>query len=242
MSSSDLHGRLVVLEGVEGAGKSTQIQNLQGWLVQSGWQAWLQQSVGPEGLPIVATREPGGTVLGQQLRKLLLDSALTATEGVSDPAELLLYAADRAQHVQKVLMPAIAQGALILCDRYVDSTVAYQGYGRGLDLGLIEQLNAISTAGVESDLTFWLDLDVQQGLQRTRQRPSASLEGKDRMESAALSFHQRVRQGFKTLAEANPHRITRIEAGDSEERVAQQIQSILEKKLHQWYPQRFSLS
>jgi dTMP kinase len=239
MSSSELCGQLVVFEGVEGAGKSTQIRHLLGWLEQTGWQAWMQQHLSTS--PILVTREPGGTVLGQQLRSLLLDSALTATEGLSDRAELLLYAADRTQHVQRVLSPAIAQGRLILCDRYTDSTVAYQGYGRGFDLDLIRQLNAIATDGLVSDLTFWLNLDVEQGLQRARQRPSA-LEGKDRMEATELSFHRRVQQGFETIAQAEPQRVVRIDASDSEERVAAQIQAVMERYLQKWHPQRFSPS
>jgi dTMP kinase len=240
MSSSELYGQLVVFEGVEGAGKSTQIQHLLRWLEQTGWQAWIQQHLSLSISPILLTREPGGTVLGQQLRRLLLDSALTASEGLSDRAELLLYAADRTQHVQRVLNPAIAQGMLVLCDRYTDSTVAYQGYGRGFDLALIHQLNAIATDGLVSNLTFWLDLDVQQGLQRARQRQSA-LEGKDRMEAAELSFHQRVQQGFKAIAEAEPHRVVCIDASNSEARVAEQIQAVMEQYLQKWYPQRFSL-
>jgi dTMP kinase len=240
MSSFELYGQLVVFEGVEGAGKSTQIQHLLRWLEQTGWQAWIQQHLSLSVSPILVTREPGGTVLGQQLRRLLLDSALTASEGLSDRAELLLYAADRTQHVQRVLNPAIAQGMLVLCDRYTDSTVAYQGYGRGFDLALIHQLNAIATDGLVSNLTFWLDLDVQQGLQRARQRQSA-LEGQDRMEAAELSFHQRVQQGFKAIAEAEPHRVVCIDASNSEARVAEQIQAVMEQYLQKWYPQRFSL-
>jgi dTMP kinase len=244
MSSSELRGQLVVFEGVEGAGKSTQIQHLLSWLDQTGWHAWLQKHLEQQHLstaPVLVTREPGGTVLGQQLRRLLLDTALTATEGLSERAELLLYAADRTQHVQRVLSSAIAQGVLVLCDRYTDSTLAYQGYGRGFDLDLVRQLNLIATEGLVSDLTFWLDLDVQQGLQRARQRQSV-LEGKDRMETAELSFHRRVQQGFKAIAQAEPQRVVRIDASDSEERVAAQIQAVMERYLQKWHPQRFSPS
>jgi dTMP kinase len=244
MSSSELPGKLVVFEGVEGAGKSTQIQHLLRWLEQTGWQAWIQKHLSTPSItsPILVTREPGGTVLGQQLRRLLLDSASTATEGLSDRAELLLYAADRTQHVQKVLSPAIAQGMLVLCDRYTDSTVAYQGYGRRFDLDLIRQLNAIATDGLASNLTFWLDLDVQQGLQRARQRQPAPLDGKDRMEMAEISFHQRVQQGFRDIAQAEPQRVVPIDASGSEEQVAKQIQSVMEHYLQKWHPQRFSPS
>jgi dTMP kinase len=244
MSGSGLRGQLVVFEGVEGAGKSTQLQSLRHWLEQSGWQSWLQQRVGTAVPPIVVTREPGGTELGQQLRRLLLDSSLTEGEGLWDRTELLLYAADRAQHVQKVLKPAIAQGALVLCDRFTDSTIAYQGYGRGFDLDLIRQLNAIATMGLESDLTLWLDLEVQQGLQRAQARAQADqpegLKGKDRMEAADLSFHQRVQQGFRAIAQDEPHRMVRIEASLSEVQVAEQIQAVMEKYLQKWYPQRLN--
>ena len=241
MSVVSLPGRLVVFEGVEGAGKSTQIQHLHRWLDQSGWLDWRQKQIPSEATPALVTREPGGTALGQQLRRLLIDSALTAADGLSDTTELLLYAADRSQHVQQLLKPAVAQGTLILCDRFTDSTVAYQGYGRGFDLALIDQLNQISTLGLVSDLTFWLDLDVRQGLQRTRQRPS-DLQGQDRIESANLAFHQRVQQGFSAIAQAAPDRVMRIEAGNSEQQVALCIQSVMEKKLQQWHPQRFNLS
>jgi dTMP kinase len=224
-------GRFVVFEGTEGAGKSTQLRHLQQWLAH--------QNLPSEVLPIAISREPGGTDLGQRLRALLLDSALTAAQGLPHLTELLLYAADRAQHVHVILKPALAQGSLVLCDRYTGSTVAYQGYGRGLDLGLIDRLNAIATGGLTPDLTLWLDLDIKEGLQRARQRqPQAgALEGKDRMESAELSFHQRVQQGFAALAAADPQRIVRINADLSEAQVTAQIQTVMEQHLQQWYPQ-----
>jgi dTMP kinase len=162
------NGRFIVFEGVEGAGKSTQLNRLQRWLTESGWVDVLSKDLKSGTPPIWITREPGGTILGKQLRQLLLDSALTAAEGLPDVTELLLYAADRAQHVHAALRPALAEGTLVLCDRYTDSTVAYQGYGRGLALPLIQQLNAIATGGLKSDLTLWLDLDVREGLSRAR--------------------------------------------------------------------------
>lgn len=223
-------GRFVVFEGTEGAGKSTQLRHLQQWLTH--------QNLPPELLPIAISREPGGTDLGQRLRALLLDSALTAAQGLPHLTELLLYAADRAQHVHTTLKPALDRGSLVLCDRYTGSTVAYQGYGRGLDLALIDQLNAIATGGLTPDLTLWLDLDVREGLQRARQRqlPVGELEGKDRMEAAELSFHERVQQGFAALAAADPQRIVRINADLSEQQVTAQIQTAMEQHLKQWYP------
>lgn len=232
-------GRFIVFEGTEGVGKSTQLKLLQQWLIDSGWMAHLQQNLLPEIPPVIITRQPGGTDLGQRLRALLLDSALTQTQGLPSITELLLYAADRAQHVHTTLKPALERGSLILCDRYTSSTVAYQGYGRGLDLGLIGQLNAIATDNLVPDLTFWLDLDVQQGLNRARQRQFAvdELEGQDRMEAAALSFHQRVQEGFAAQAQADPLRIIRIDAAFSAQQVAAQIQTVMEQHLQQWYPQ-----
>jgi dTMP kinase len=235
MSKSSPRGRFIVFEGTEGAGKTTQLNHLYAWLKTSGWWHRLQ-TLQPEHPPLLFTREPGGTALGRHLRRLLLDSELMAAEGLPEQTELLLYAADRSQHVQTVLEPALAKGTLVLCDRYTDSTVAYQGYGRGLDLALIQQLNAIATQGLVSDLTLWLDLDVQQGLTRAQQRPIEAGLGNDRMEAAALAFHQRVQQGFAALAKAEPHRIIRIDANADATQVAQTIQLIVEQRLAQWYP------
>jgi dTMP kinase len=142
----------------------------------------------------------------------------------------LLYAADRAQHVEYFLRPLLSRGALILCDRYTDSTVAYQGYGRGLDQALIAQLNQIATGGLESDLTLWLDLDVAMGLARTQKRGAA-----DRIEQADLAFHQRVQQGFQALAAQHPQRIVRVDASGSEATIAAQIQAILSQKFEEWF-------
>lgn len=215
-----------MFEGVEGCGKTTQLERSRQWLVESGWLARLQANSGIEAL--IATREPGGTDLGLELRQLLLRQS--TQEPIQDRTELLLYAADRAQHVELFLRPQLAAGALILCDRYTDSTIAYQGYGRGLDLNLIAQLNQIATNGLESDLTLWLDLDCAVGLERTRQRGTV-----DRLEQADLSFHQRVQQGFSILATTHPQRIIRIDASQSETDVARQIQTVLSQRLTQWY-------
>jgi dTMP kinase len=211
-----MDGKLIVFEGVEGCGKTTQLQRSQQWLL-----AQLPAR------PLVVTREPGGTELGQGLRHLLLEPA---SEPIQDRAELLLYAADRAQHVAGYLRPHLAAGAIVLCDRYTDSTIAYQGYGRGLDLALIEHLNQIATGGLQSDLTLWLDLDAEMGLARTQKRGQS-----DRIEQAALAFHQRVQAGFAAQAQAYPDRIVRIDASLTEEKVAAQIQAVLPPYLTQWF-------
>lgn len=208
-------GKLIVFEGVEGAGKTTQMQRIQNWL----------QAL--SATPVVITREPGGTQLGQGLRRLLLD--YQGDEPIEDRAELLMYAADRAQHVEGFLKPQLQQGTIILCDRYTNSTIAYQGYGRGIDLKLIDQLNQIATNGLESDLTLWLDLDVELGLSRTRTRGVA-----DRMEQANLEFHRRVQQGFEALAKRNSEGIIRIEGHLGIDEVTEIIKMILTHKLTEW--------
>lgn len=219
-------GKLVVFEGVEGCGKSTQLTRLHGALAQSDRLQQLQrQGLIPQ---ILATREPGGTELGLGLRQLLLGYHGGAP--MASRAELLLYAADRAQHVEELIKPALAKGCWVLCDRYIDSTVAYQGYGRGLDLALIDQLNQVATGGLVPDLTLWLQLDAATGLLRTRQRGAA-----DRMEQANLAFHQRVQGGFEALAEQHPERIVAIDATGAVDAVTAEIFAVVEGYLHQWY-------
>lgn len=225
----DMRGRLVVFEGGEGGGKTTQIERTCQWL-KSVW-ATQAPSLPQPGTPcpnVLTTREPGGTGLGYSIRQLLLQP--DQPEDISDRTELLLYAADRAHHVEQWLRPYLAQGALVLCDRYTDSTIAYQGYGRGLPLDLIHTLNHIATQGLESDLTLWFDLDVAVGLARTQKRGSA-----DRLEQATQEFHQRVRQGFADLAQLHPHRIVKIDASQDEDQVFQHIQTVLKPRLTEWY-------
>lgn len=205
-------GKLIVFEGVEGCGKTTQLQRSREWL-----QSLPDYGKAPS--LVFETSEPGGTELGLELRQLLLRAG---GNKIQDSAELLLFAADRAQHVEEVLKPQLALGAMILCDRYTDSTIAYQGYGRGLSLSLIEQLNSIATGGLKSDLTLWLDIDVEVGLARIRGQGAA-----DRIEQADLAFHRRVQQGYTELAKAHPERIIRVDASLSEELVQEQIRAIL---------------
>lgn len=206
-------GQLIVFEGIDGCGKTTQLRRLEKWLTPSNWP--LKNLPAPQN--IVVTKEPGATQLGTALRQLLLTP--NEAEAMDPTAELLLYAADRAQHVARQLKPELEGGAWVLCDRYEDSTWAYQGMGRGLDLTLIDQLNAIATGGLQADLTLWLDLDPEQTRQRLRDRGGA-----DRMEQADADFHQRVRKGFTELAERHGDRTLRIDADGDEETVAQRIQ------------------
>jgi dTMP kinase len=205
-------GKFIVLEGVEGSGKTTQLQRLQQWLSPQ----WPKE--------VVITREPGGTQLGGELRQILL--AHRDGEPMQERAELLLYAADRAQHVEGWIKPQLAAGAMVLCDRYTDSTVAYQGYGRGLSLELISQINQLATNGLTSDLTIWLDIDVEIGLARAKQRSKP-----DRFEQANIEFHRRIQMGYQALAKANRERIMRVDASLPVEQVSQQIQEIVRKVL-----------
>ena len=203
-----MNGKFIVFEGVEGAGKTTQIYQTAEWL----------QSMCSQDRAVVITREPGGTKLGQQIRQLLLDDS----QMVTNRTELLLYGADRAQHVESTIEPHLQRGNIVLCDRFTDSTIAYQGYGRGFDLDEIDRVNQLATGGLQSDLTFWLDLDVTIGLQRVLSRGKP-----DRMELATLDFHQRVRQGYQELANIYPNRIVRIDANRSQSVIQMEIQAIL---------------
>lgn len=180
----------ITFEGVEGAGKTTQIQRL---------AARLRESGRPD---VLVTREPGGSLLGQELRRLVLDPPHGVF--VEDRAELLIMVADRAQHVAQVIRPHLEAGGVVLCDRYTDSSVAYQGYGRGLDVAEIDALNSYATGGLVPDLTVLLDLDPALGLARQRERT--------RMEAEALPFHTRVRAGFLELAQRSPARFLVLDA------------------------------
>jgi len=195
----------ITLEGGEGVGKTTQ-------------QALLAERLQREGYACVSTREPGGTALGEALRELLLHG-----DPLTPLAELLLYAADRAEHVNKVIAPALAVGQVVICDRFTDSTLAYQGYGRGLDLQQVRQLNHLATGGLQPHLTLWLDLPPEVGLARSGLA--------DRLEQERLEFHRRVHQGFQALAAAEPQRIVRIDAGGSPLEVAARIWSVVKPRL-----------
>jgi dTMP kinase len=198
-------GRFVVLDGIDGCGKSTQHEALSAWLPGSGLMA--------PGAELLLTREPGGTALGQALRQLLLHPPGAAAPQAT--AELLLYAADRAQHVEQVIRPALAAGHWVLSDRFSGSTAAYQGYGRGLPLPLIEQLEQIATGGLQPDLTLWLAVPLAVSLQRRGHRPA------DRIEASGEAFLARVAVGFAELAEL--HGWQRIDADQPAAQVTAQV-------------------
>ncbi|MBW1859651.1 MAG: dTMP kinase [Deltaproteobacteria bacterium] len=188
----------ISFEGIEGSGKTTQVELLIGVLQAKGHEC-------------VATREPGATEIGLGIREILLDSAHS---NMLPLTELLLYEADRAQHIHDVIKPALAAGKVVVSDRFSDATTVYQGYARGCDLGLIERIHQIVLSGLRPDLTLILDLPVETGLERAWQRihsRSGDLP-EDRFEKEALGFHERVRQGYLTLARNEPDRFRVIDA------------------------------
>ena len=212
--------RFITFEGGDGTGKTTQIRILETLLRE-------------QKRPCIVSREPGGTTLGQTIRKILLD---VHSEPLATNAELFLYLADRAQHVQQSILPALARGAVVLCDRYTDSTIAYQGYGRGLDLNFLHAQNSIATGGLRPDLTFLLDCPSEVALQRAAQRHGVRTDqarSADRFESEQVEFHQRVRAGFLELAHAEPKRFRVIDAMQSPQEIASTIRATIEREAAQ---------
>jgi dTMP kinase len=193
-----MKGVFISLEGPEGAGKSTQLPLLCNWLEA-------------QGRPVLCTRNPGGTAIGQQIRTILLDPA---NKAMVPMAELMLYAADRAQHVEEVVRPALGAGMVVVCDRFGDSTLAYQGFGRGLDLTLLRALNEMATGGLRPDLTLLLDVPSEVGLERV-----ARSRAIDRLEDEAIAFHHRLRDGYLKLAAEDPDRFAVIDATQPAEQV-----------------------
>jgi dTMP kinase len=199
----------ITFEGIDGCGKSTQLRLLASVLR-------LRQA------DVVSTREPGGTPLGQTLRHALLEAA-----GQVDPlAELLLYAADRAQHVRALVRPALSSGHVVLSDRYADATVAYQGAGRGFEPGLVSQLVELATGGLKPDLTLLFDLPVAQARERASHR-TRNGRGGDRLESEDASFHERVREAYLKIAAAEPERVRVIDAARSVEETHASVNEIV---------------
>lgn len=203
----------ITFEGPEGSGKTTQIRLLSDYLRQQGWS-------------VLATREPGGTSIGDQIRACLHDVNNTA---MTAAAELLLYSASRAQLVGELIRPALAQGQIVLCDRYADSTLAYQGYGRGLDLAALQQITQFATGGLQPDLTLFLDVDVADGLAR-RQLGGDEM---NRLDREAIVFHEKVRAGYFHLSTADPARWVVVNADRPVPVIQAEIREIVRGRIRQ---------
>jgi len=200
-------GLFLTFEGIDGCGKTTQLNLLSDYLARLG-------------LPYLVTREPGGTELGEQVRKILLRRS---SAGMDPRNELLLYFASRAQNVAQVIRPALAEGLTVLCDRFTDASLAFQGYGRGLDLRFIRRLHRFACQEVNPDLTFVLDIRPETSVKRARKRNLSARHDEGRFEQEALAFHQRVRQGYRALARQEPRRVKLIPAEDDIETIHQKI-------------------
>ena len=201
----------ITFEGIEGSGKTTQIQLLSVRLDRAG-------------IEHVLTREPGGTEVGNQIRRLLLDPG---NRDLTPLAELLLYQAARAQHLARIIIPILAEGKMVLCDRYKDATRAYQGKGRQLPEELVEQLNRLDLLALEPDLTLLFDLEPEAALSRASRRENAAPSGQNRFEEEAMEFHRRVREAYRELARTYPQRIRVVEAAGTGEEVQSRVLAIL---------------
>lgn len=203
-----MRGRFITFEGVEGCGKSTQMALLLEWMEKAG-------------LPVLATREPGGTEVGEGIRELLL---APRDEGISAATELLLYEAARAQHVSEVIRPALEEGTHVLCDRFFDSTTAYQAFGRELDEEMVLELNRMASGGLVPDLTLLFSVSLEEGLGRARGESAG-----DRLEGESLAFHRRVQGGFEALAKREPGRF-RVLGEGAIEQVHEEVVAIVKER------------
>ncbi|MFL6213560.1 MAG: dTMP kinase [Blastocatellia bacterium] len=206
-----MRGRFITMEGLDGCGKSTQLERL-------------ASALKARGLDLLITREPGGTPLGEGVRGLLTSNV---SDAIVPTAELFLIVGARAQHVAECIRPALAEGRTVISDRYTDSTVAFQGYGRGLDLGLIEKMNAAATGGLRPDLTVVLDLEPEQAQARMSPRPIAGLLGA--LDIEKLDFHTRVRRGYLDLAVREADRIRIVNAAGSSDETHAAVMRVVEE-------------
>ena len=196
-------GLFITFEGADGSGKTTQVNKIKTFLEEKGYE-------------VVLTREPGALELGQKIRNILLHS----TEVIADRCEIFLFVADRAQHVETFIKPAIEAGKIVLCDRHTDSTIAYQGYGRGQDVELLKNLNNIAVNGLKPDLTLLFDVSTEVAQDRVGSE-------KDRMESIGIEFHKKVRNGYLELYKQEPDRIKLINANNSIDNVYEDTKQVI---------------
>ncbi|NHZ71686.1 MAG: dTMP kinase [Aquificales bacterium] len=204
----------ITFEGPEGSGKTSQIVLLAEFLREQGYE-------------VVQTREPGGTSIGDQIRDVLHD---VNNGEITAVTELLLYSASRAQLVRELVQPALVAGKIILCDRYADSTIAYQGYGRELDLRELNMLTQFATGGLKPHLTLLLDIDVERGLARRQ----VGGDEMNRLDLEAVSFHQKVRDGYHTLVEAEPERWVTVDADRPVDAIQKELREIVAEKVAEW--------
>ena len=210
-----MNGKFITFEGPEGSGKSTQIK-------------LLSEKLEGQGIKALCTREPGGTATGEAIRNILQHDAVG--EPLGERAELLLFTASRAQLVDQVMLPSLGRGEWVLCDRFIDSTMAYQGYARGLDIDTLDAINHFAIGGRKPDLTLLLDLDIESGFNRLESRYSAGGSA-DRFEREARSFHLRVRDGYHQLAAREPERFRIVDASLSIDEVAATVWSVVKEAL-----------
>jgi dTMP kinase len=206
-----MNGFFITFEGIEGSGKTSQIKMLKNYLAQKGCKVY-------------TTKEPGGTPLGEKIRKILLQQ----NKNLLALTELFLFLVSRIEHTKKIIVPLLKKGYIILCDRYADSSIAYQGYGRKIDLNLIHKLNKFATFNVTPNITFIIDLPVEKGIKRIINRNNNKL---DRIENEKLSFHKKVKHGFLTLAKQNKKRIFILNGNKSKIEIHKEIVEILYNKL-----------
>lgn len=207
-----MKGMFITVEGPDGSGKTTQLQLLVRSLTEKGYE-------------VVVTREPGGTKVGNSIREVLLSPE---HDEMTPRVEMILYAASRAQNIDQVIRPALKRGAIVVCDRFVDASIAYQGYGLQYDLNQILSLNEWATAGIKPDLTFLFDLTPDQASRRMKDRGQL-----DRIESRDESFHQRVYDGFKKILEQHPDRMVRIDANATIEMIQDEVLDITLERLNE---------
>ncbi|CCH47728.1 dTMP kinase [Pseudodesulfovibrio piezophilus] len=207
----------ITFEGIEGTGKTTQIAKVEKYLTSLGKD-------------VLLTLEPGGSRVGQELRKMLLH---VENQDITPQTELFLYLADRAQHVSQIIRPNLAAGKVVLCDRFADSTIVYQGFGRGLDTKVLQQLNDVAVDGLWPDLTILLDIDPEVGLQRANSRnlEENKTNEEGRFEAEHISFHKRIREGYLTWAALNRDRVKVADASASPEKVFEQIKDMLDAEV-----------
>jgi len=206
----------ITFEGIEGTGKTTQIQKVKKYFESRGKKVFL-------------TLEPGGSRVGQELRKMLLH---VDNKDITPITELFLYLADRAQHIAQVIRPELEAGRVVLCDRFADSTIVYQGYGRGLDTKILQQLNEVAVDGLWPDLTVVLDIDPEMGLKRAtlRNKEDGKAKKEGRFEAEHISFHKRIREGYLTWAAVNRDRIKVADASSTPDEVFERIKAIIDRR------------